>query len=570
MVAMPWDDTTSTEEVRAPREAFDVETIGGYRLIQRLGEGGMGVVHLALDRSGRAVAIKVLRPHVAADTDARVRLAREVELLQRIRSPHVAPVVDADVQAERPYLVTRYIPGRTLDEIVSEGGPLPPAELHQLAAGLAKALEAIHGAGVVHRDLKPTNVLMLSGEPVLIDFGIAHLAGDMRLTATGLVMGTPGYLAPELIDGEEVTPQTDWWGWAATVAYAASGGPPFGRGPMDAVLARVMRGEPNLEAVDPRLAPLLSAALSPSAAQRPDPQILITALDRYARGELLPPVVGAGPVAPVATLAPETTVMEAPLARTRVIPAQPRTAPVPPNLPAPVHPAPASPQVRAIPSVEGPALAPDDLPVAPAADPRIGKPDRSGTLAALLVLLGAIAASAPVVALMVLAVVMVIARTVDRAITARVIRRYSRGPGSPRGELAWAVAASPWHALLGVGASALAMLLPVIVGVSAVLAAAAVVIASSWSVEGRAMVALACGGVAAGLTAWWGPAGISFRRGSRSLVRGLSHGSQSSVVLVVVTLVAAAGVVVWGWSTEGTVWAPLSGIPALFETTLGS
>ncbi len=275
-------------------------TLGPYRLVQRLGEGGMGVVHLALDPHGRAVALKVLRPHVAHDPDARERLGREVATLSRIESPRVAPVIDADIDGERPYIVTRYVPGPPLDEVVGTQGPMDPERLHRLGSGLAEAIRVIHAAGVIHRDLKPGNVLMLDGDPVLIDFGIAHAVGDTRLTLTGLVMGTPGYLAPEVIEGEEVSPATDWWGWAATLAFAASGAPPFGRGAMEAVLARVTRGEPDLDAVDPRIAPLLYAALSPRPVERPHHGEVVAALARFADG---------GPVTDVVDLrrAPEPT-----------------------------------------------------------------------------------------------------------------------------------------------------------------------------------------------------------------------------------------------------------------------
>ncbi len=257
------------DETQQPREHT---RLGEYRLVQRLGEGGMGVVHLALDRHGRAVAIKVLRQHIAHDPDARARLTREVSSLSRITSPRVAPIIDADVDGPTPYIVTRYVPGPSLDDYVAERGLLPPAELHRVASGLAEALDAIHSAGVVHRDVKPGNVLLVDGDPVLIDFGIAHVADDIRLTMTGLVMGTPGYLAPEVVGGEDVTPATDWWGWAATTAFAASGTPPFGTGPMGAVLARVSAGDPDLEAVDPRIEPLLYAALSPNPARAPPPR----------------------------------------------------------------------------------------------------------------------------------------------------------------------------------------------------------------------------------------------------------------------------------------------------------
>ena len=205
----------------------------------------MGVVHLGLDPHGRAVAIKVLRAHIAYDPDARARLSREVATLSRVRHPLVAEVLDADVDGDQPYVVTRYVPGPTLDAEVRERGPMPAAHLVRLGRGLSSALEAIHAAGVVHRDLKPGNVLLLDGDPVVIDFGIAHVADDVRLTMTGLVMGTPGYLAPELVEGRPVTEATDWWGWAATLAFAASGRAPFGKGPLEAVLDRVRRGVPR-------------------------------------------------------------------------------------------------------------------------------------------------------------------------------------------------------------------------------------------------------------------------------------------------------------------------------------
>ncbi|HYH72945.1 MAG TPA: protein kinase, partial [Nocardioides sp.] len=275
------DGLEPEDETEQPREHA---RLGEYRLVQRLGEGGMGVVHLALDRHGRAVAIKVLRQHIAHDPDARARLIREVSTLSRIASPRVAPIIDADVDGHTPYIVTRYVPGPSLDDHVAERGLLPPGELHRVASGLAEALDAIHSAGVVHRDVKPGNVLLVDGDPVLIDFGIAHVADDIRLTMTGLVMGTPGYLAPEVVGGEDVTPATDWWGWAATTAFAASGTPPFGTGPMSAVLARVSAGDPDLEAVDPRIEPLLYAALSPNPGERPHHDEVVAALERYAHG----------------------------------------------------------------------------------------------------------------------------------------------------------------------------------------------------------------------------------------------------------------------------------------------
>ncbi len=268
----------------APHTPAPGDRLGGYRLDRVVGEGGMGVVWLALDAEHRAVALKVLKPHIAADPDARARLAREVQTLERVRSPHVAEVISADVDSPWPHLVTRYVPGPSLEAVVSSRGPLRGGRLRDLGHGLAEALRAIHAAGVVHRDLKPSNVLVLDGAPVVIDFGIAHVADDVRLTSTGLVMGTPGYLSPEVVAGGRVSTATDWWGWAATVAYAASGRPPFGSGPMEVVLDRVRRADVDLTGVPADLRGPLLAALAVNPAHRPDPEQLLRALDGATTG----------------------------------------------------------------------------------------------------------------------------------------------------------------------------------------------------------------------------------------------------------------------------------------------
>ncbi len=561
------------------REAFAVERIGHYRLIQRLGEGGMGVVHLALDRRGRAVAIKALRPHVAADPAARVRLAREVETLRRVDSPFVAPIVDADIAGEPPYVVTKYIPGYTLDEVVSEGGPLPPRDLHQLAAGLAEALHAIHAAGVVHRDLKPTNILLVDGDPVLIDFGIAHLAGDSRLTQTGLVMGTPGYLAPELVEGGEVTAATDWWGWAATVTYAACGAPPFGRGAMDAVLARVMRGDADLAAVDPRIAPLLGAALSPRPADRPHHDEIVRALRAYADGQAVTEAIELPGWRPVAEpVAPPRVAPTAVLPTAVPLPASPAPtmAPAPPRDAPPLPP----PPLAELPSPTPAAMAPQGgpasvlpAPVTPYAmehmvsDPRIGRAEKSGTIAALTLAFCALGAVAPVIATAALAVHSVAARTVDRVITARLLRRHHRGEVG--NEVARTVAASPWHLALAVGASALALVIPVLVGGCTLLLAALAFDQTSWPSVVRALGALAVGAWFMAIVAWWGPGGISLRRGTRSLARGaagagdLDRGDRAGQVVVGILVVLAVTLVVWGVLRGGPTWSPLPGAPDL-------
>ncbi|WP_433239049.1 serine/threonine-protein kinase [Actinomadura nitritigenes] len=245
------------------------DRIGHYSVLQTLGEGGMGVVYLGADPEGRNVAIKVLRPAVAGDATARRRLAREVDSMRRVHSPHVAEILDADVTADQPYIVTQYVPGRTLEEVVEEGGPIYGPGLQRLTVGLASALSAIHGAGIVHRDLKPGNVMIVDGEPVVIDFGIAQGADATRLTATGMVIGTPGYLAPEIIEGEDAGPPSDVHALAGTVAYAATGRPPFGSGTFESIFYKIMQGTPDLDGVPEALLPLLRSAMARNPAERP-------------------------------------------------------------------------------------------------------------------------------------------------------------------------------------------------------------------------------------------------------------------------------------------------------------
>jgi hypothetical protein len=245
------------------------DRLGGYRLLDRIGEGGMGVVFLARDRGHRTVALKVLRSSVAGDPMARRRLAREVETMQRIRSPNVAEVIDADLDGDRPYIVTRFVPGRTLDDVVAQDGPLHGQALASLAGGLADALVAVHAAGVVHRDVKPGNVMLFQGTPVVIDFGIAQGPDATRLTLTGMFMGTPGYLAPEVIEGRPSTEASDVHAWGATVAFAATGRPPFGAGPYEGIFYRIVNGHADLAGAPAALLPLLAACLARDPAHRP-------------------------------------------------------------------------------------------------------------------------------------------------------------------------------------------------------------------------------------------------------------------------------------------------------------
>jgi hypothetical protein len=494
------------------------QRIGPYRLIQPLGEGGMGVVHLALDPYGRAVAVKVLREHIAHDRDARDRLKREVATLALVQDDRVAAVLDADTEGPRPYIVTRYIPGPALDKVVSEHGPLQGEALLRLGRGLWVALNAIHAAGVIHRDLKPANVVLLDGDPVVIDFGIAHVADDIRLTMTGLVMGTPGYLSPEVVEGAPVTEATDWWGWAATLAFAASGAPPFGRGPMDVVLDRVRRGQADLSGVDQRLAPLLEAALSPTPTERPQAHEVVQALDLYAAGA--PPTIAI----PVAS---PTQVQEWRWD----------------GQPDPV-------------GEQGAEADRDDG--SGQADPEAGWPSRSGTLFAMLVGVLGVATIWPIVAVGMLILWSWAARFADRSVTSLMRRRTDNG--WRRSDIPMAVIASPWHVVVAFLAMVVTALIPAIVAIGSTFAIALAASAvSGGPAQPDRAVPVVAGGFLGLVMGWWGPGGASLQRGSRSLVRALASGRGATDFFVATFVLMGVGIAAWAWVRNGQLeWWPWS------------
>jgi serine/threonine protein kinase len=259
---------------RAPLQPTDPSRVGGYRLVARLGAGGMGVVYLAETRHGQPVAVKVLRPELADNPEFRTRFGREVTALTRIQGVCTVRVIEADTEAPKPFLVTEYADGPSLSEYVDASGPLDPQMLYGLATGLAEALAAIHAAGIVHRDLKPSNVLLTAAGPKVIDFGIAQALDTTSLTRTGITVGSAGFMAPEQITGRAGT-AADVFTWAVTVAFAAGGKAPFGTGPSDAIMYRIMHADPDISAVPPGLRPLVEAALAKDPQARPTaPQLL--------------------------------------------------------------------------------------------------------------------------------------------------------------------------------------------------------------------------------------------------------------------------------------------------------
>ncbi|WP_378285870.1 serine/threonine-protein kinase [Actinomadura rugatobispora] len=256
-----------------PLEPGDPDKIGPYRPLARLGAGGVGIVFLARSRGGRAVAVKVIRPELADQSGFRDRFAREIAAVRRVGGAFTCAVLDADADAPRPWLATEFVAGPSLHQAVASHGPLPPAALQRLAAGLAEALSSIHAAGVVHRDLKPSNVLLAGDGPRVIDFGIARPADESALTATGVFVGSAGYMAPELVLGTEIGPAGDVFSLGAVLAFAATGQGPFGTGPAPVLLHRVVHEAPDLAAVPTEvLRALIAACLDKDARRRPLPR----------------------------------------------------------------------------------------------------------------------------------------------------------------------------------------------------------------------------------------------------------------------------------------------------------
>jgi serine/threonine protein kinase len=349
----------------------DPGEIGPFRVLGRLGEGGMGRVFLGESRGGRRVAIKVVHPHYAGDPDFRRRFAREVAAARQVGGFHTAGVVDADPEADPPWMATAYIPGPSLAAAVTGGGPLDEAGVRRLGAALVEGLAAIHECGLIHRDLKPSNVIMAYDGPRIIDFGIAKDAGATGLTGSSAVVGTLRYMSPEQLQGQELTAQSDVFALGTLLAFAATGRDPFEAPTIPAVITRILTGPPGLDPLVGELRGTIADCLAKDPAARPALDDLLTSFSR--RGPHDPTVAAVPTPAPAADPVPADLVSEA-------VPspgAQPAEADGPPCVAAP-EPSLAS-TVNVSPTATGGLTAPPVSPPAPHAAralPTLRKPGR--------------------------------------------------------------------------------------------------------------------------------------------------------------------------------------------------
>ena len=314
--------------------------VGPYRIARRLGAGGMGVVYLGHDdTSGTEAAVKLIRPEHSANPSFRARLRREVTAARRVPRFCTAPVLAADLEADQPWLATEYIDGPSLDVAMLEEGTLAGPRLEAFAVSIAAALRAIHGHGVIHRDLKPSNVLLSRQGPRVIDFGIARVDGaETQLTQTGVLVGTPAYMAPEQLGSEPATAAVDVFAWASLVTYAATGRPPFGSG--DGALYAILHAEPDLGALAEPLRGLVAAAFGKEPVARPSAAELVDRLSRSA-AEVTTQVLAAAAAPPnLAAPTPRPVALSPvppPPGPVAPPPVPPRTA-TPPPVPAPQRP----------------------------------------------------------------------------------------------------------------------------------------------------------------------------------------------------------------------------------------
>ncbi|WP_405541812.1 protein kinase [Streptomyces phaeochromogenes] len=287
-----------------PLEDGDPRIVGGYRLVARLGSGGMGRVYLSHTPGGRAVAVKVIRPELAENAEFRKRFQAEVASASRVHGLYTAPVVDSDTEGSVPWCATAYVPGPSLADAIRDHGPLPVDTVLRLIAGVAEALQAVHREGIVHRDLKPSNVLLADDGPRVIDFGVARAADATSVTQSGMALGTVAYMAPEQALGGEAAPSADVFALGQTAVFASTGRGAFGDGDAHAVLYRVVHEQPDLGHVPDEIRELAARCLRKPAAERPSVEEVIRSVQtiqahrgdeaRYTSAAWLPGELAAG------------------------------------------------------------------------------------------------------------------------------------------------------------------------------------------------------------------------------------------------------------------------------------
>ena len=514
-----------------PMELHPGLQVGGYTLVSRLGGGAMGTVWRVHDDGGQEYAMKLLREsqgdeaNDAADADtrefdvARERLHREAAALQRIRHPGVCRVLDMELDETLAFIVTELIDGRNLRDDVAANGRYVGDDLERLAGKLIDATDAVHAAGIVHRDIKPTNVMISQTGPVLVDFGIAMGEGESHVTRTGMVMGTPGFIAPEIIDGAESDARSDWWSVAAVLAFAATGRPVFGSKPMMAVLERAAAGQPNLTGLPTRTMQAFRAALAPRREERCTPRELLEAIATDAdsaswrNGPAMPPF----PPGPGAEVTPdtqqareqggdaETVPMADETADTRTLtrtidaidlnaadrdeasddasdPDNPRTMWLPEGQPQRYLPH--SVETQAI-GTQTEAL-PDEPDMTSLAAAHARLLHRSWpVIAALGSLCAGIAALLPAWAAIISAALLWLLTTLGAAAELRLSRMSKRAGAARISDYAVGIAALPWHALKGLAAALprILIMLATYVALTALIVAVASLPTSSWTMD---------------------------------------------------------------------------------------
>ena len=545
--------------------------IGAYRILAPIGEGGMGVVHLAQGPDGRRVALKVLRPHIVGDREARERLAREVSSLQRITSPRIAEILDADPHGPVPFVVTRYVPGLSLYHHVAEEGSIAGNDLLHFADALAEALQAVHSVGVLHRDIKPTNVLMEGRSPVLIDFGLARVAEDPRLTQTGWLLGTPGYLAPEILYGDDATVASDVHAWAATVVYAATGRPPYGTGPVMAIMDRVRRGEYDLRGVPDQLVDLLRECLSSEPLERPAVRELRAWIrDQQERahlaGKVAPgPELWTMPFSPRASTAPPTDATldtdEIPLVTAAPdperLPEGPGRSIVPvrdatPQDGRPPEPVAPTPPTRILPPAQPrsqPPRQPDPVrPLVPKGD---SKAQRVMQLVSLGALTSAVVAYAPYAGTALVAAIVLLLRTASVARQRHGRRRMIRG--RPRWyDVPTTTLSTPGYVLLALLGALAAVAMAALVGLA--------LFSLGYLLGQPVTVGLVLAGIGFTPALWWGPGSGRVREMTRGLVTRTARSEFGGWFVIAMSLLGTA-VLLGLLLSSGPNWAPALSAP---------